>query len=164
MYAIHSSQDRFMKEYGIPEGVEVTNIPHDGTPFSAYTILTRGDKSLEVRFGVGGYYSDVAMDYIKDYFMEETVAEPEVEPATAEVVDTLSSGNPKPILRTKAVPTPLTKTTRGTGNTHVVMDNLTIVDGHTWHTQKARRHTFLYIGSQQECLQWKEAYIQEMLA
>ena len=77
---------------------------------------------------------------------------------------TLHSGNPKPTLRTKAAPTPLTKTPRGTGNSHVVMDNLTIVDGHTWHTQKARRHTFLYIGSEQECKDWKEAYIQEMLA
>lgn len=71
MYSINCNQDTFMKEYGVPEGVEITHTPYNGTPFSAYTTLSHKGKTLDVQFGVGGYYADIAMEYVKDFFAEE---------------------------------------------------------------------------------------------
>lgn len=67
-YTIHSSQERYEKEYDYPEGVEVINVPYNGEPFSEHTILKKGDVTLKVQFGTGGYYSDVANEHIINHF------------------------------------------------------------------------------------------------
>lgn len=60
----------------IPEGVTVTHHPYDGTPFSSYYILSKGDKVIPyVYFGCGGWYPDVAAEKLKQFFSSEKTLE-----------------------------------------------------------------------------------------
>jgi len=68
MYPIHSSKKRYEKEYSYPDGVEIEDVPYNGNPFSAYTILRKGQLTLYIQFGVGGYYPDIAFEYIQEFF------------------------------------------------------------------------------------------------
>jgi hypothetical protein len=58
--------EKYVKEYGFPENVEIEHHPWDGKPFSEYYILTRGNKSVQVAFGVGGKYPQYVNEAIEE--------------------------------------------------------------------------------------------------
>jgi hypothetical protein len=65
-YPIHCSKERYEEEYSYPEGAEVRHVPHNGRPFSAFTMIILGKKAITVQFGAGGYYPDIAEKHIRD--------------------------------------------------------------------------------------------------
>ena len=133
-------------EYAYDEsGKEVETVVYEAAAHMAMVIKNQGRNPLNNQ----GYLDQLALEASA--------------PSVTDAAPTLRSGNPKPTLRTPAKVVTVSPN-KGAGNTHVVMDNLSIVDGNTWHTQKARRHTKLYVGSLHSCKDWKEAYIQDMLA
>lgn len=64
--AVHSSYERFIRDYGFPKNVEIEHHPWNGKPFSEYYILKRGDKSIQVTFGVGGKYPQYVNEAIEE--------------------------------------------------------------------------------------------------
>jgi hypothetical protein len=65
---IHSSKKYYESLFSYPEGVSLEHHPWDGNPFSEYTILRKGEKSLKIYFSVGGYYPNYANKYINEFF------------------------------------------------------------------------------------------------
>jgi hypothetical protein len=66
MYAIHSGYaDKFINSIkAIYPNLLVIHHPYNGQPFSEYYTLSNGQKSIDVRFGCGGYYPDVAYYHV----------------------------------------------------------------------------------------------------
>lgn len=64
---IHGSYEK--NNHIIPKDVKIEEHNYDGTPFSHYYILSKGNKVLSpVYFGAGGYYPDEAQNILKEFF------------------------------------------------------------------------------------------------
>ena len=70
MLDIHGSKEEYEKIYEYPKGSHITNVPYNGEPFSAHTIITGLEKEMKIRFGTGGYYPDTAHKMILDFFKQ----------------------------------------------------------------------------------------------
>ena len=69
MLDIHASKETFEQSYSYPKDVTVVHVPYNGTPFSAHTILSKGDKTVKIQFGCGGHYPIDANHFIQNYFL-----------------------------------------------------------------------------------------------
>lgn len=65
--AIHGDDKRYFEEV-IPSDAEVNLHPYNGEPFSHYWIVSKNGKNLQVSFGCGGYYPDIAKQKIEEFF------------------------------------------------------------------------------------------------
>lgn len=65
--SIHGSHERYFEEV-IPSDAEVNLHHYNGEPFSHYWIVSKNGRSLQVYFGCGGFYPDVAKGKIEEFF------------------------------------------------------------------------------------------------
>jgi hypothetical protein len=63
---VHASQDLSI----FPPGVEAEFFPWNGSPFSEHWLLTKGELSIRVSFGVGGHYKGSAKELLHSFFKD----------------------------------------------------------------------------------------------
>jgi len=64
MLNINCSRSSFV----FPRDIRIIHHPYNGNSFSEYYTLIKENKSMTCSFGVGGFYPEVALKTITDYF------------------------------------------------------------------------------------------------